>query len=89
MSRVIGHSVMDHEHTVAIPWTVADQAPLTLGISQVRILGELPCPSPGDLRKPGIEPTSPVSYIGRWILYHYAPWKTLQGIEVDAKATAG
>ena len=59
------------------------------GASQVRILGELPFPSPGDLPEPGTEPTSPVSYIGRWILYHYATWKALQGMGGggDAKAT--
>ena len=31
------------------------------GISQARILSGLLSPSPGDLSKPGIEPTSPVS----------------------------
>ena len=31
------------------------------GILQARILEWLPCPSPGDLPDPGIEPTSPVS----------------------------
>ena len=31
------------------------------GISQARILGWLPFPSPGDLPDPGIEPESPVS----------------------------
>ena len=40
------------------PWTVACQAPLSMGILQARIL-ELPFPSPGDLSDSGIEPTSP------------------------------
>ena len=32
----------------------------------------LPCPLPGDLPNPGIEPASlTISCIGRWILYHY------------------
>ena len=38
------------------PWTVAHQAPLSMGILQARIL---PCPPPGDLPNPGIEPRSP------------------------------
>ena len=31
------------------------------GILQARILNRLPCPPPGDLPDPGIEPASPVS----------------------------
>ena len=31
------------------------------GILQARILNGLPCPPPGDLPDPGIEPASPVS----------------------------
>ena len=34
------------------------QAPLSMGILQARILGESPCPSPGDLPNPRIEPKS-------------------------------
>ena len=40
------------------------------GILQARILEWLPLPTPGDLPNPGIEPASPISCIGRWILYH-------------------
>ena len=41
------------------PWTVAHQAPLSMGILQARILEWVAFPSPGDLPNPGIEPTSP------------------------------
>ena len=41
-----------------IPWTIAHQAPLSVGILQARILSGLPCPPPGDLPNPGIEPRS-------------------------------
>ena len=41
------------------PWTVARQAPLSLGILQARILEWVSCFSPGDLPTPGIEPRSP------------------------------
>ena len=42
------------------PWTVARQAPLSMGILQARNWSGLPYPTPGDLPDPGIEPTSPV-----------------------------
>ena len=42
------------------PWTVAGQAPLSMGFSRQEHQSELPFPSPGDLSDPGIEPRSPV-----------------------------
>ena len=42
-------------------WTVACQAPLSMGFSMQNYLGGLPSPSPGDLPDPGIESTSLVS----------------------------
>ena len=43
---------------LATPWTVAHQAPLSMGILQARIL-ELLCSPPGDLPNPEIKPRSP------------------------------
>ena len=43
------------------PRTVAQQAPLSMGILQARILEWVACPAPGDLPNPGIKPTCPVS----------------------------
>ena len=40
--------------------TVACQAPLSLGFSRQEYWSGLPCPPPGDLPDPGIEPRSPV-----------------------------
>ena len=40
-------------------WTVADQAPLSMGFSKQEYWSGLPFPSPGDLPNPGIEPGSP------------------------------
>ena len=37
------------------PWTVARQAPLSMGFDQQEYWSGLPFPSPGDLPKPGIE----------------------------------
>ena len=41
------------------PWTVAHQAPLSMGFPRQEYWSGLPFPSPGDLLNPGIEPTSP------------------------------
>ena len=43
------------------PWTVARQAPLSMGFSRQEYWSGLPFPSPGDLSDPRIEPTSPAS----------------------------
>ena len=40
------------------PWTVARQAPLTMGFPKQEYCSGLPFPSPGDLPDPGIELTS-------------------------------
>ena len=45
----------------ATPWTVACQAPLSMGFSRQEYWNGLPCPPPGDLPDPGIEPASHVS----------------------------
>ena len=42
-------------------WTVAHQAPLCMGFSGQEYWSGLPCPPPGDLPDPGIEPASLVS----------------------------
>ena len=42
----------------ATPWTVAHQAPLSMGFSRQEYWSGLPFPSPGDLPDPGIEPRS-------------------------------
>ena len=55
----------------ATPWTVAHQAPLSMGFFRQEYWSGLACPPPGDLPDPGIEPTSlTVTCINRWVLYH-------------------
>ena len=46
---------------LATQWTVAEQAPLSMGFSRQEYWGGLPFPSPGDLPGPGMEPGSPAS----------------------------
>ena len=43
----------------ATPWTVAHQAPLSMGFARQEYWSGLPFPSPGDLPNPGIKPMSP------------------------------
>ena len=45
--------------TLATPWTVAYQAPLSMRFSRQEYWSGLPLLSPGDLPDPGIEPGSP------------------------------
>ena len=42
-------------------WTVAFQAPLSMGFSQQKYWSRLSFPPPGDIPDPGIEPASPVA----------------------------
>ena len=64
--------------TLATPWTVARQAPLSMGFSRQEYWNRLPFPSPVDLPKPGIELGSPAlqadslptELIWEFLLYH-------------------
>ena len=55
------HVVSQSCLTLCNPWTVAHPAPLSMGFSRQDYWSGLPCPSPGDLPDPGIEPQSLVS----------------------------
>ena len=50
---------LSHVRLFATPWTVAHQAPPSMGFSRQEYWSGLPFPSPGDLPDPGIEPGSP------------------------------
>ena len=58
------------------PWTVACQAPLSMGFSRQEYWRGLPCPPPGDLPDLGIEPASPVSLAGSFFISSTA-WEAL------------
>ena len=60
------YQVMSNSY--AKPWTVACQAPLSMGFPRQKYW--LPFPSPGDLLSPGVE-----SRTGMEILYHWATWE--------------
>ena len=46
---------LSHVQLFVTLWTVACQAPLSMGFSRQEYWSGLPCPSPGDLPDPGIE----------------------------------
>ena len=56
---VVGGLVTKSCSTLATPWTVACQVPLSMGFSRQEYWSGLPFPSSGDLPNPGIEPRSP------------------------------
>ena len=53
--------MLSHVWFSVTQWTVACQAPLSMGFSRQSYWCGLPFPLPGDLPDPGTEPTSPVS----------------------------
>ena len=63
--------LFSHVQLCVIPWTVACQAPLSVGFSRQESWHGLPCPPPGDLPDPGIESWSPVSPTLAEGLFHH------------------
>ena len=54
-------SCFSHVQLLETLWTVAHQAPLSMGFSRQEYWSGLPWPPPGDLPNPGIEPTTLIS----------------------------
>ena len=52
---------LSHVRLFGTLWTVAHQAPPSMGFSRQEYWNGLPCPPPGNLPDPGIEPGSPAS----------------------------
>ena len=50
---------LSHVQLFVTPWTVAYQAPPSMGFSRQEYWSEVPFPSPGNLPSPGNEPGSP------------------------------
>ena len=63
--------------TLATPWAVACQAPLSMGFSRQEHRSGLPFPSPGNLPHPGIKPGSPAfadKFLTEWTEGSYNAW---------------
>ena len=61
---LIAYVLLSHFSRVQLfvtPWTVARQAPLSMGFSRQEHWNWLSFPLPGDLPNPGIKPASPAS----------------------------
>ena len=67
---------LSHIWLLETPWTIGHQGPLSMGFPRQEYWSELPCPLPGDLSDPGIEPRSLATpaLAGRFI-HHWAMWE--------------
>ena len=85
-------SHFSHIRLSATPWTMARQAPLSMGILQARIQSGLPYLPPGDLPNPGIKPrypslqedSLPSEPPGKHIYYFYL-FKIERKMKIDPK----
>ena len=69
-------------------WTVARQAPLSMGFSRQEYWGGLPCPPPVELPDPGIEPMSLMSpaLAGRFLTTN-TTWEARRRPFLEAKGS--
>ena len=51
------HDMLSRVRLFLTPWTVARQAPLSMGFFRQEYWSGLPCPPPGDLPNPGVDPS--------------------------------
>ena len=72
-------TLFSHVWPFAAPWTVARQAPLSVEFSRKESWSGLPFPSPGDLPKSGIEPTSSALQVVLYHLSHKVGFKFFSG----------
>ena len=66
----VGAKLLSQVQLFATPWTVAHQAPLSMGFSRQEYWTGLPCPLPGDLSNQEIEPSSPALQMDSLLLSH-------------------
>ena len=74
------------------PWTVACQAPVSIGFFRQEYWSGLPCPPPGDLPDPGIKPASLMSpALAGGFFTTEPPGKPMQiwGIDIHGQKIAG
>ena len=67
LKSILGVCVLSHVQLRVTLWAVAHQASLSMGFSRQENWSGLPCPPPGDLPDPGVEPVAPVLQVG---FYH-------------------
>ena len=70
-------SRFSHVRLFVTLWTIACQTPLYMGFCRQEYWSGLPCPSPGDLPDPGMEPVSLLSpALAGGFLTTSATWET-------------
>ena len=62
--------LLSHVYSFETPWTIAHQAPLSVGFSRQAYWSVLPFPSPEDLLDAEIKPVSPALQVGSLPLSH-------------------
>ena len=78
LNHVCVHKSLQLCPSLSAVWTVARQAPLSVGILQARILKWVACPPPEDLPDPGIESVSFMSpVLADGFLTTSATWEAL------------
>ena len=75
----VSHSVVSNPVTT---WTVARQAPLSMGFSRQEYWSGLPCSPPGDLPNPGIKSKSLMSPAHKWFFTTSATWEAPEFMEL-------
>ena len=73
--------MVSHVGLFVTSWTVAYQAPLSMGFPRQEYWSRLSFPSPGDLPYPGIEPASPAWQVDSLLLSHLRSsevWETVK-----------
>ena len=83
--RCAGMCVLSHVRLFSTQWTVARQAPLSMGFSRQEYWSGLPFPAPGDLPIPGFKLVSPAQLMGSLPL---SPWGALRPPTDEATACA-
>ena len=72
---------LSHVQLFVTPWTVARQAPLSMGFSRREHWNGLPCPPPGESSQPRDQTcVSYVSCLGRRIFPTHTTWEALGAI---------
>ena len=77
--------VLNHVWLFAIPWTIAHQAPRSMGFFRQDYLSGLPLPMPRDLPNPGTGPVSLMSLAltGRYFFTTNTTWKAMVFYQVE------
>ena len=71
---------LSHVQLFVTPWTVACQAPLSMGFLSQKYWDGLPLPPPGDPPDPGIEPVSPTLQVDSLPLSHLGSQQRLMQV---------